>query len=227
MEVYGIIYMHTNKINGKKYIGQTTQTLEKRLKGHFNSANTGSQYPFHKALIKYGLDAFESVVLDSAYNKKELNEKEIAWIAFYNTCHGEGYNCTEGGENVTMTNEIKMKIGQANKGKKSWSKGKKLTNEHASKISESNKGKKFSKEHKKKLSDAHKGKNKSKEHAQNIGKGHQKKVKAYVYKTMEFVGEFESVKEASEHFGFVASAISKVAKGQLKKTHGFYFEFVN
>ena len=35
----GTIYKHTNKINGKAYVGQTTKSMEERLKGHIIMVN--------------------------------------------------------------------------------------------------------------------------------------------------------------------------------------------
>lgn len=98
MATYGIIYMHTNKLNGKKYIGQTTKTLNARLKEHLKEMIKGSNLPFHRALKKYGIENFVSEIIDTANNQKELNEKEIKWIAHFNTYKGKGYNCTIGGE---------------------------------------------------------------------------------------------------------------------------------
>ena len=54
------IYMHTNKINGKKYIGQTFQNIEYRWR------QDGSGYkgqPFYNAIEKYGWDNFEHKIL--------------------------------------------------------------------------------------------------------------------------------------------------------------------
>ena len=51
----------------------------------------------NKAIKKYGHFNFLRIVIDVAYSADELNEKEIYWIAKYNTFKGEGYNCTAGG----------------------------------------------------------------------------------------------------------------------------------
>jgi group I intron endonuclease len=53
----GIIYQHKNKVNGKRYVGQTIQTLKARMKeGYFNTK-------FANALSKYGWDNFETTIL--------------------------------------------------------------------------------------------------------------------------------------------------------------------
>lgn len=51
-----VVYCFENKLNGKKYVGLTSQRLDKRINGHKSSANNGSQSPFHNALRKYGID---------------------------------------------------------------------------------------------------------------------------------------------------------------------------
>ena len=96
-----IIYKVTNQINGKIYIGQTTKTAEQRLKKHWSEANCAERPEnyFHNALLKYGIENFTIEVIDEANNLEELNEKEIYWIAYYNTYKGFGYNCNAGGGN--------------------------------------------------------------------------------------------------------------------------------
>ena len=94
-----IIYKHTNKINGKSYVGQTKYTMERRLKGHLSSAKRASSKtkPFHLALAKYGIKAFESTVIETGLNKEEASRREIYWIKKVDSfCNG--YNATLGGD---------------------------------------------------------------------------------------------------------------------------------
>lgn len=50
-----IIYCATNKINGKRYIGQTIMSMHKRHQAHeFQAFKNESNFPFYKALRKYG-----------------------------------------------------------------------------------------------------------------------------------------------------------------------------
>src|ERR1700723_3714107 len=61
-----IIYCQTNRITGKRYIGQTKFTLRSRWKEHVQYARAGQvgcRY-FFAAIRKYGPDAFDHEVLD-------------------------------------------------------------------------------------------------------------------------------------------------------------------
>lgn len=126
MENY-IVYCHTNTVNGKRYIGLTSQTLEGR------SRNNGIGYrecpAFYRAIGKYGWDNFKHDILFQDLTKEEAEQKEIEMIAYYKSNNHEyGYNIQNGGNtNGTMSEETKQKISAAQKGKK-------LTEEHKKKI---------------------------------------------------------------------------------------------
>ena len=47
-----IIYKSTNKITGKIYIGQTTHTLDKRIKGHIKESKINKNRPFLLSINK-------------------------------------------------------------------------------------------------------------------------------------------------------------------------------
>lgn len=96
--IYGVIYCVTNKINNKKYIGQTTRELKRRKNEHITQADNGSDLAIHQAIRKYGEGNFEWSIIDQAYNQEELDNKEIYWIDFYNTYYEDGYNMALGGQ---------------------------------------------------------------------------------------------------------------------------------
>lgn len=95
----GLIYKYTNKINGKAYIGQTTQSLEKRHKRHLADSQVDDLY-FHRALKKYGIENFTLEILEDNIEKEYLDEREKYWIKYWNTFYlnKKGYNMTEGGQ---------------------------------------------------------------------------------------------------------------------------------
>lgn len=84
------IYLTTNLINNKKYIGQH--------KGELNDNYLGSGIAFLEALEKYGKENFKKEILEIC-NPEELNEKEKYWIAYYNAYEDDNYyNLTRGGQ---------------------------------------------------------------------------------------------------------------------------------
>lgn len=97
----GLIYMATNTVNGKSYIGLTMGTLENRKKGHIKSlSDKNINTKFKKALKKYGVDNFIwNVLEDSINNLDELFAREIYYIDKYKTFY-KGYNMTLGGDGV-------------------------------------------------------------------------------------------------------------------------------
>lgn len=100
--LYGIIYLITNKVNDKKYIGQTTTSLKNRWLEHIYDAKTKrTNMPIHHAMNKYGVHNFIIEKIDSAKTREELNQKEEYYIKQYDTLvkHKNGYNVELGGNN--------------------------------------------------------------------------------------------------------------------------------
>ena len=88
------IYKIINKINGKCYIGQSTQ-IEKRWSKHKNTSHNQTSkaydYPLYRAFRKYGIENFSFEILEECSNL-ELNEKEKYWINYYNPEYNYQYN---------------------------------------------------------------------------------------------------------------------------------------
>lgn len=98
------IYRITKKENGKMYIGQSND-IERRFKEH----KVKKDIPIEVAIQKYGADAFEFEILEEC-GLDELDEREIYWIAHYNTYKGFGYNCNPGGGNNQGENNGRTKL---------------------------------------------------------------------------------------------------------------------
>jgi group I intron endonuclease len=134
-----IIYCAINKINGKKYVGQSTLTLDERRKSHLHDCKY-KDYVFGRAINKYGIDAFEWEILYTCSSIDEMIEKEKQFIALYDLYNsGKGYNASPGGE--FQTQERRKSISE------SLSKslmGHKLSEETKRKISRSRMGQKRS-----------------------------------------------------------------------------------
>lgn len=100
----GYIYCIYNTMNFASYIGQTARNIEKRFKSHKSSSKNlnRSIYLYSDAKV-FGWDIFdifeiEKIEADTLPElKKLLNEKEIFYIAKYNTLYPNGYNISKGG----------------------------------------------------------------------------------------------------------------------------------
>ena len=92
------VYQHLNKINGKIYIGITSQIPEKRWGA--NGCNYKSSPHFYSAIQKYGWDNFEHIQIIDHLTRWNACCFEKFFIMFYRTNNSNfGYNCTSGGEN--------------------------------------------------------------------------------------------------------------------------------
>ena len=96
----GKIYKIVNDINNKVYVDQTIRTLTERFYKHCNySDDVNHTMAIKKAIHKYGKEHFKIVLLEELENcnQETLNEREIYWIAFYDS-YSNGYNLTKGGQ---------------------------------------------------------------------------------------------------------------------------------
>ena len=92
------IYLITNKVNGKKYVGQSID-IERRWKSHI-IASKKSELLIYRAMRKYGIDNFDFSILEECSVDK-LDEREIYWISELDT-YNNGYNMTIGGEGHSL-----------------------------------------------------------------------------------------------------------------------------
>ena len=144
MKPYGFIYITTNNINNKKYIGK------RKIKN--NQGDTkylGSGELLLKAIKRYGRDNFTREIIDYAYTEEELNEKERCHIAkhnatkspmFYNIHQGgDGGNTMEGWDEQKRK-QIKAKMSKTTSGTNNGMYGKRHSDESKLKMSQNRKG---------------------------------------------------------------------------------------
>lgn len=214
-----IIYKITNKINGKIYIGQTVYTLRKRWAAH---CSKHSNCPaIHAAIQKYGKENFTVEQIDIACDLDELTKKEQYWIEYYDCVAPNGYNLKGGGTHPILSDEVKLKISNANKGRKQPPEMKK----HLSKMLKEYyrnggkhpmQGRKLTPKECKKLSDAHKGKYLGAE-----------RYNAKRVMCIETGAVFDSISTAGREMEICSKNINAVVVGKRNRAGGYHWKYVD
>ena len=218
-----IVYLVKNIINGKKYVGLTTQSLETRWQQHVYEAfrKNNNRY-FYNSIRKYGKDSFKCSILEECKDEQELDAKEIYWINQLGSFR-DGYNLTIGGEGGYK--EITRK-----------------------KMSLACQGKKFSDEHRKNLSISHMGisvgekngmfgrkgvnhhafgKKRSKEAREKISRNHGRNRKIEQYDLDgKYLKSYDSIQQAILDVGGHNANIIKCCKDQRNKAYGYRWKYV-
>ncbi len=92
MTPYGFIYITTNLLNGKRYLGMCAY--------HRNNHNTylGSGKALRRAIKKYGSNSFSREIIEECPTKEDMIAAEIRYIAEYNCVNDQSwYNMNHGG----------------------------------------------------------------------------------------------------------------------------------
>jgi len=124
-EQYSFIYLITNLITKKQYVGQTKEYYNKK----YNGIEGRFKRHIYDALKKYNIDNKNSLPYaikiygETNFNiekiKKCLSDKadyyEKYYISQYNTLHPNGYNLTVGGSHGTLCEENKRYLSEKTK----------------------------------------------------------------------------------------------------------------
>ena len=92
----GFIYLVTNMVSGKQYVGQTTYTIKERWRRHLSSRSDGIPN-LGDDIKKFGQHNFSVFILAEIQDIAALEDLEKFYIKEYNTLYPAGYNLTEGG----------------------------------------------------------------------------------------------------------------------------------
>lgn len=98
-----VVYLFTNLVNGKKYVGKTTHRYPcHRWNAHYRAAERGlSDTFFHRALRKYGRDGFSVSIVGRFETEADLSLAEQLFIQEHGSVAPGGYNLTTGGEGTS------------------------------------------------------------------------------------------------------------------------------
>lgn len=244
----GYIYKIINDVNNKVYIGQTSETIEKRWLRHKRSRNYKKykHIHFYKALNKYGINHFfvSEVMKVSADTKEELKKELDKWEKYYIfefNSFRNGYNSTEGGDGgmpgFRHTEESKKKMSKSHKGvipteetrrKMSLARKGFVLSEKAKKIlSEKAKGRVRSQESIRKSADKHLGLKMSNETKQKLRECNKRTILQYDLQN-NFIAEWNTIKDASNSIGLKStSSIRQCLIGKSRQSHGYIWKYKN
>lgn len=93
------IYVITNDINGKQYVGKTNGTIQDRFNGHISDSKKRrcEKRPLYSAMRKYGVEHFYVEQLEEC-SSDDAPIRESYWIDKLQTYGSSGYNATKGGD---------------------------------------------------------------------------------------------------------------------------------
>lgn len=251
----GYIYLITNRITGKQYVGQSQcEDIEKR----WNQHRTICKYSLGRLIFntykKYGIENFKFQLICICFDE-DCDNYEIEYIKKYNTLAPHGYNLTEGGKSAKhseetrklMSEKIKLaatpewrkQISERQKGEKHFGYGKHLPDAQKEKMSEKRKlyWKNLSDEQYQKICEERKqscnidlleGTIQGRAKGLEIGRAKlRKRVGKYTLNN-ELIEEYSSLLEAATKNNLHHCAISKVCK-QIKgysQSGGFLWKFI-
>ena len=113
MEIYNdtyCVYVHTNKVNGKKYVGITKYGNNPNKRWHNGSAYQCNKH-FTQAINKYGWNNFSHEILSSNLTEEEAKHFETLLIEKLDlTNPDKGYNLNSGGATMNHSEETKRRM---------------------------------------------------------------------------------------------------------------------
>lgn len=170
-----VLYCHTTP-NGKKYIGVTSTSVERRWR---SGAGYKGCPAFYHAINKYGWDNISHEIILRGLTREEADKKEKEYILRFNTMVPNGYNLESGGSlNKEISEETREKLRKSHTNPSAKTrakisaatKGRKCSDETRARMSKAFKGRKLSEEARKHISESKKGKRYTLEHCAQMSK---------------------------------------------------------
>lgn len=246
------VYLVTNLTNGHTYVGITRFSPEYRWAQHVANARTRARSRLHRAIVKYGVDAFRVEAIASCLTRDGAGDVERAVIQQLHPT----YNQTNGGEVTTGRRggpELYARIAAKARGRKHtpehraknsaqakarWAsdpkyrakaiealtRGRENVDEtkRIAAVVKAQRNRKWSDESRAKLSASCMGRRYHPDVLARMGEKHKKAVEC-----IELAAVFDSVSEAAEATGVSITSVSRICLGQRRRAHGLTFTFVN
>lgn len=197
-----------------RYIGKTSQSLNRRLNAHICDAKN-KRYKHHncnwiQSLLKDNvlpiIEEIDSIICYTN-KKEEWDWLEKYWIAQMKCWGFKLTNSTDGGDG--NQNQI-------------------FPEDHYKKISQKLKGRPRPQNVRMKISQSNKGKAKSKEHINHVKESIIKKQgKPVLQYTLDgnFIQEWRCIKEAADFYNVDASSLMRCCQGKFKKSVGYVWKY--
>lgn len=224
-----VVYVHTNKTDGKRYVGITSQGVGRRWRPD------GSGYKenphFWNAIQKYGWDGFSHDIVASGISRSDACRMEKELIAEYKCCDQRfGYNVSPGGEHNTMSEEGRRRLSESRKGKNTGKDNPNYGNHKLAGKNNPNYGKKHSEEMRKLMSERRKGNGLHKfsdEHRRKISENHGGGAKKKMVFCVETETIYESINDAARAVGINKKLISNCCRGvkHYNTAKGYHWRF--
>lgn len=163
--------------SGKVYIGSTINKVKERWK-HYKTLNCKQQRKLYSSLKKYGADNHIFCVVCETSFENMLSTEYVIGMQ-YEVLGKNGLNLALPslfGIGRIITDESRKRMSEAQKGKKSFRYGKKMTEHDKQKLSQAKKGIKLSEAHKEKLRAAKIGKKLTQDHKLKLSKANKNKI---------------------------------------------------
>lgn len=228
------VYIHENKLNGKKYIGITKR---KPCERWGNGSGYKTNIRFYRAIKKYGWDAFEHKIIATGLTKEAACEMEKALISENKSDQKEhGYNVSPGG--WAVSEESAKKIGETRRARHipSPTEGKHLSEETKRKISDARKGKKhpieWNEEKRERYRAAKRGPKNPNYHKPMRDDLKQMLIEKNSKPVLQMhdgriIKEYQSAKAAGMATGIFAGNISRVCNGKRETAGGYTWRFLD
>ena len=238
------VYLHENRINGKRYVGITSIKPENRWR---NGEGYKGCRAFYGAIQKYGWENFRHEILFVDLTAKEASEKERELIRKWNTLVPNGYNLESGGvdegikqHNSTKsihpkrkghkwTEEQREHMREINSGTSNPCYGKKASAETRKKMSDAHRGVAHSAEWRKHQSEALSGRKVSLETRQKCmgAKHHSSRPVKQLTLDGRHIATFGAVAEAARLTGLGSTSIGKCCRGKMATYGGFLWRYAD